>query len=289
MTFRRYAAERMATFTVLMFLAASLVYVMFHVAVHGPNRPRDSQPSRAEVVRYSHYAHESYGDFLWQFVRNGSLGRDLGSGEDITVPIVKRGLITLSVVGGGLILALLIGVPFGLAWATGPKAARIPVSTFAFLAVGLWSAWLALGLSYFVSYKWRLTPPAGYCDFFPPPNECGGPFDWAYHLTLPWITLGLPLSGLYAYTVRDTSLHVRRAGGTKKLAAIASARRVLRDIGFLIGAAVLVEYLFSVPGLGGTFIAALYHWADFAPWLEGVLVWIGVSRSPNVTPQVSET
>jgi ABC-type dipeptide/oligopeptide/nickel transport system permease component len=125
----------------MLFVAASLIIVMFHVFQRptlNPPRGLNGGPSpRLRVAQFRHYAHESYGDFLWQRVGHGSLGHSRVTGADLTQPMVEIGLITLSLVAGGLVLGLLVGVPLGLAWERWPRRAARPGAIFAYLGLSL--------------------------------------------------------------------------------------------------------------------------------------------------------
>ena len=46
------------------------------------------------------------------------------------------------------------------------------------------------------------TPITGYCDFFNPSTDCGGPVQWAWHMILPWITFAILFAALYVRMIR---------------------------------------------------------------------------------------
>jgi hypothetical protein len=61
-TYCRYAAERIGASLAVFFLAASLVYVIFHVVGPGDSVPRVDPTTKdgpARLARLHHYEHES--------------------------------------------------------------------------------------------------------------------------------------------------------------------------------------------------------------------------------------
>jgi peptide/nickel transport system permease protein len=268
-TFRRYAAERVAAFLVLLLAAVSLVFLMFHVI----DRPPDLAPN----PRYIRFAHESFGDFIWRLIGHGSLAHSsLDGGASFTVPIIKASLVTLSLVGGALLLALLIGIPLGVAWAKRPRIVGRPASVFAYVTLGLTPILLAVILPFYFGFKLGWFPLTGYCDFFNS-AACSGPAQWAHHLILPSIALGIPLAGLYSRVVNGLARGVRRIADAERRAAarrtaqIVLAKRLLRDSGYLIGGTILVEDIFRLPGLGRYFIQYVEFYDP--PVEEGVVVF----------------
>lgn len=263
-----------------MFFAASLAFVCFHVIGMRVNTLAWSQP---EFARYHRYMHESFGDFLWQLVGHGSLGRGLRTGGSLTLPIVRLAPVTLSLAGGAVVFALLVGVPLGLAWSR-RRLVRPFASPFIYLALGLFPIWVGLLLSYYLGFRAGLLPSNSYCDFFSPPRQsgCNGPPDWLAHLILPSITLGLPVAAVYTRVTHKLAQRVSRAReeatgdcseavrAARRKALIAFAKQVARNASWLIGATVFVEVIFSLPGLGYALIQSLYS-SDPAA-MEGILI-----------------
>ncbi len=135
--------------------------------------------------------------------------------------------------------------------------------------------WLGYMLSYFLSFRLGYLPLAGYCELMPAANRCSGPGPWAYHLLLPWLTLGLGVAALYARMVRAATLEALqedfvRTGRAKGLGEWTVVRRhvvpnallpivtmVAMDAALLFGSAVFVERVFNLPGLGTLLISSL--------------------------------
>lgn len=274
MTYRRYAAERLGASIAVLFLAASLTYVTFHVVGPGSTEPRidpTTVQGPAQLARYHRYENESYGDFLWQLVGHGSLGRDIYGGEDLTQETFAQAPPTLSLVAGAIVFALLVGISLGLLWARFRRVGKATAAPLSNLALATLPLWAALWLSFYFGYKTSLLPIAGYCSLFSSaPGSCGGPVQWAYHLILPSIALGLALAAVYAGVTRRLMLHVARvradvsddspnsARTARRRAAVAFGKLVVRNASWLIGATYFIELAFQLPGLGQGLLASFY-------------------------------
>jgi peptide/nickel transport system permease protein len=284
MRFRRYAIERIVATVGMAFLAVSVAFLICHVIGFRAARGQmlDSDPQIA--ANRAHYAHQSFGDFLWQMIGHGSLGHSLFTGEGVAGPVLRATTVTLSLVAWALFIALLIAVPLGLVWDRKPRWTRWFASPFVYLAISLLPIWVALELGLHLGLEWDVFPTAGYADFFDPAQGApGGPVQWAYHLILPGFVLGLPVAAIYTRVIRALARDVRRAGDKaspeERPEAVRSARAtafvvlfkgLLRDVGLLMGAAVFVESGFDLPGLGRTVVLVASS-AD-APFVECTLI-----------------
>jgi peptide/nickel transport system permease protein len=104
---------------------------------------------------------------------------------------------------------------------------------------------------------------------------CGGVYDWTTHLILPWLTFALFFLPLYVRMIRARLLETMgepyvltaRAKGASEVRAL--RRHVLKnallpittmlamDLGTAITAAIYVETVFGLPGLGLTLVSAI--------------------------------
>ena len=150
--------------------------------------------------------------------------------------------------------------------------------------------WIGLIFSYFFGYKWPLTPIAGYAEFFsPPPGGPGGPWQWFWHMILPWCTFALLFAALYVRMIRANVMETMNEDYIRTARAKgAPEQRVLRvhvlrnallpvvtmlgmDIGVALGGAVFTESVYNLPGLGRTAIIAIGNY-DLAV-VQGVVVF----------------
>ncbi len=263
MTFRRYAAERIGITALFLFLCACLSYVCFHLIGMSVDT---SQWDPNRIARLHRFEAEGFGTFLWQLIGHGSLGRSIYDGGSLAGEVESLAAPTLSVAGGALVVAVLVGVPLGLAWSRW-RQVRFFGTPFVYLMFGLIQVWVALLLSYWFGYRTELFPNSGYCPLTSDPNtDCSGAVQWAYHLILPSIVLGYLLAAVHAVVVRRLADGVGDAEKTptaERAAAVRAARShmdvayaklVARNWFWLIGATLFAEAMFNLHGLAQAFL-----------------------------------
>lgn len=189
-----------------------------------------------------------------QVVR-GDLGRTLFTKQLVAQELVERLPFTLALAGTALAFAVALSVPLGIVSAARPgswvdAAARV----FAISGISLPQFWLGLLLIYLVSFKLGLLPMMG----------SGGP----QHLVMPALTLAMGPAAMLTRMVRANMLELMSQDFAKTAYSKGLSERavlvkhVLRpalipvvtlvglQFGFLFGGAVVVETIFSWPGVG---------------------------------------
>jgi peptide/nickel transport system permease protein len=235
---------------------------------------------------------------------HGDLGFSWQTTMPVTADLAQRFPATLELVTLGLLLALAIGIPLGVAGARyrqGPL--RVAADYYGLLAGALPDFWLALVLIYvfYTLLAWA-PPPLGRIDLsIVSPEPVTGSLlidsllarDWeafrsaAAHLVLPVLTLGLINAGpilkmTQATTERmldaDFSRYAELCGLPRRVVVRQAFRNALPSVvtivsvlyGFLIGGAVLVEIVFSWGGAGQYAVQGVLN-ADLNPVLGFVL------------------
>jgi peptide/nickel transport system permease protein len=225
---------------------------------------------------------EEYGAFVWNFVTRLELGHSFATRQEVSDMIWRAAPVTISLVAGAAVLWLLIAFPVGILSAMRPRTLLDRAAmTFVLIGMSTHPAWIGFLLSYFFARKLGWVPYSGYCDVINPSTDCGGPAAWAYHLILPWITLALLFAAVYTRMIRATVLEVleedwvrtARAKGASEWQVLHN--HVLRnsllvvvtmlgmDLGLamvgtvLMGGAIFVERVFSLPGIGNMTLTAL--------------------------------
>ncbi|MCK1653632.1 ABC transporter permease [Bradyrhizobium sp. 149] len=191
----------------------------------------------------------------------GDFGTSFRTREPVTSMIAKRAWPTLQLIFAAMAFSVVIGVPLGFIAALKPGGI---VDTLAMvLAVsGLSIAkfWLGLVLMYFFALKLGWLPSFGYGD--------GG----LKYLILPAVTLGVSPMALFARTTRAAVLEIMTADfvRTARSKGMSETRvvkwHVMRNalviilttvglqFGGLMGQAVVVEKLYSWPGIGSLLV-----------------------------------
>ena len=191
----------------------------------------------------------------------GDFGTSFRTREPVTTMIAKRAWPTLQLIFAAMAFAILIGVPLGFIAALKPGGI---VDTLAMVVAvsGLSIAkfWLGLVLMYLFALKLGWLPSFGYGD--------GG----LKYLLLPAVTLGVSPMALFARTTRAAVLEIMtadfvRTARSKGMSEFRVVKwHVMRNalviilttvglqFGGLMGQAVVVEKLFSWPGIGSLLV-----------------------------------
>lgn len=254
-TLLRYLAARLALAPLMLWLIASLVFLLLRVApgdpidaLLGTRAPESARTAlRAQLGLDQPFLHQ-YGSFLGKLL-HGDLGASLTNQEPVTEVIRQSLPASLELGVMALLLAAAIGLAVGFSGIARPEgkldlAGRLyGIGTYALppfwaamvvqLVFAVWLGWLPVG----GRFPPTLLPPAG-SGFYLLDSLRGGlaTGDWEQllgsvrHLVLPAATLGLLLSGIFANALR---LNLRRALGSDYVEAARSrglgeARVVLR-------------------------------------------------------------
>jgi len=197
------------------------------------------------------------------FLKNlahGDLGTSFFFQESVLQLVWEKVPATLFLILYGTVLSVVIMVPMGLLAALHKDRLidQIIRATFLF-GLGLPSFWLGLVLILVLSVNIHLFPVSGYGNTFP---------DHLWRLFLPALTIAVSLAPILIRSLRNSVIdtlrldHVlmARAKGLREQRVM--RRHVLRNalistvtilginIGFLIGGTVVIENIFSIPGLG---------------------------------------
>src|SRR5438270_3654972 len=289
-----YLVRRIAWAGVLFLAITMVTFILFFVlpvsSAQFVRRTEFSSNDFKRSLAIDGPIYKQYGEFVSRIVRHGSLGASFDNRQDVNGIVVQAAPVTLSIVIGGAIVWMLIAIPVGVLSAVRPRSLLDRVTMVGVLiGISAHPLWIGLMLSYFVGYKWQLAPISGYCDFAYAATACGGPIQWAYHLMLPWITFAILFAALYARMIRANVLDVldedyvrtARAKGMSEWKVL--RRHVLRnaflpvitmlgmDIAVTLNAAVFVETVYGLPGLGRTAVRALQR--QDLPVILGIVVW----------------
>jgi len=241
----------------------------------------------------------------------GDLGFSYFTHRPVMVDLWERLPATLELVIVSLLISVVIGVPAGViaAWrqdTLGDLAIRI----VSILGLAVASFWMAIMLQLLFSMNLDLLPLRGRLDVSTPPVPTVTRFllidtllagrwdafvDACRHLVLPALTLASGCSaslvrftraGMLDVLKKDYIFYAKAAGYGRrqllwKFALRNAVTSTVTQIGLLFGAllvgAVVVENIFSWPGLGAYAVGAMYT-ADLQPLL-GVTILIGVMCS----------
>jgi peptide/nickel transport system permease protein len=274
----RYLIRRMLWACLLFVVITLVTYVIFFIIPANPAKLSCGQratelciKSAEKTLGLDKPVYVQYGKFLERLVIHQNLGKSFTTRQSVNKIVGNAAPVTASLVFGGAILWMLIALPIGILSALKPRS-LLDRSAMVFVLVGISAhpVWIGLILAYTVGFKLGWTPITGYCDFFNPATDCGGPVQWAYHLILPWITFAVLFAALYVRMIRANVMeasnedYVRTARAKGAPEHVVIRGHILRnallpvvtmlgmDIGAALGGAIFTETIFSLPGLGQT-------------------------------------
>jgi peptide/nickel transport system permease protein len=305
----RYVAARLALAPVMLWLLASLVFLLLRVApgdpidaLLGPKAPPAARAALRQQLGLDRPLLEQYGHFLGQLLQ-GDLGTSQAAQEPVTA--IVRDTLPASLELGlvALMLAALLGLAVGFSGIARPEgkvdlAGRLfGIGTYALppfwaamvvqLVFAVWLGWLPVG----GRFPATLVPPDGSGFYLLDSLRAGNLAQLLgslRHLALPAATLALLLSGIFTNALR---LNLRRALGSDYVEAARSRglseRRVVLHhalpnallpvltitgitVASLIGGALLIEVTFSWPGIAARLQEAIAQ-RDY-PLVQGIVV-----------------
>lgn len=210
-----------------------------------------------------------YGRWLGDAVRF-DFGESLASGQSVSSDILNRLPVTLSIALGAVVFGVLIGVPAGIF--AGMKAGTRADRGLIFgttLGIAIPNFWLAMVLILIFAVNLGWFPAVGFTRL------TESPWDWFRSLVLPSAALGTFVAASLARQLRGELAdvmqrsYVRTAwakGGSARLvvgkhalknAAIPAVTVLGLQLGALIGGTVILEQIFSIPGLGTYLLQAV--------------------------------
>jgi ABC-type dipeptide/oligopeptide/nickel transport system permease component len=196
----------------------------------------------------------------------GDLGTSFRTREPVTKLIAGRLWPSLKLTIAAMLFAIVVGIPLGFIAALRPGSVVDSISMVgAVSGLSLPKFWLGLMLMYLFALQLKWLPSFGYGD--------GG----LRHLLLPAVALGVSPLALLARTTRAAVLDVLNADFVRTARSKGMSERrvvtwhVMRNalvlvittvglqFGSLMGQAVVVEKLFSWPGLGSLLVDSVFQ------------------------------
>ena len=281
MNIARFLIRRVLAGIVVLWLVATVTFLLFFArpttTVARQLAGREATPAVINQVINSLGLNQSIAAQYWRFLDqllHGNLGYSYFTQEPVNTIIRQDLPPTISLVIGGLVLWLVVGLSVGIISATRPRSLFDRSATVAVL-VGLSMPVFVIGelliLFVFVplnkhGFTWIQTGYAGISQ---------GVLTWMGHMILPWITLAAVQAAVYTRltrgqlldtlgedyirTARSKGLTERRVvykhGVRAALTPVVSQLGV--DIGQLLGGVIVVESVFGLGGLGETSVQAI--------------------------------
>src|SRR5436305_3129317 len=297
----RYLIRRILWAILLFIIITFVTFVIFFRGTNDPARAQcggdQARPACLKLVT-EHYVlnkplYVQYWRFFDRLVVHQNLGYSYANGSSVNQTIAKAAPVTASLVFGGAVIWMMIALSLGVYSALRPRS-LLDRTAMVFVLIGISAhpIWIGLIFEYVFGVKLGWTPIANYANFFGAPADSGlpgGPWQWFYHLILPWFTFALLFAALYVRMIRanvietlnEDFVRTARAKGAPEGQVIRS--HVLRnallpvvtmlgmDIGIALGGAIFTETVYQLHGLGWTLINAVG--ADDFATVQGVVVF----------------
>jgi len=209
--------------------------------------------------------HERYFDYMLKLAQ-GDLGRSFLRRDPVNLLVIERIWPSLKLAVAAMLVALCLGIPLGFFSALRQGSWLDTASMVgAVSGVSIPQFWLGLLLMYALAVALPLLPTSGYGD------------GSLRHMIMPAFTLGVSYMALLARTTRAAVVEIKladfiRTARAKGLAEIViNHKHILRNalilvlttaglqFGALIGNTVIVEKLFSWPGVGSLLVDSIFQ------------------------------
>ena len=257
----RFIIRRLLGMILVIFLIFTITFIIAYLIPADPARAIAGPKAKPETLKLirkelglDQKLHVQYLRYL-----NRILHGDLGTSYRQRMPVTKilrnRLPATAQLAFAGVLVEVLLGIPVGIISAYWQRSIWDRTSMLlALFGVSAPSFWLGLVLLYLFGYRWPILP-------------LGGP-GGITHMILPAITLGAAGAAWYARMLRSSMLDIlqadyvrtARAKGLSERAVL--FRHVLKnaiqpiismigmDLAYYLGGLVLIEAVFSWPGIG---------------------------------------
>jgi len=206
--------------------------------------------------------------YFLQNLSQGEMGRSIVFKIGVLDLMANRILPTVLLVVGSVILSLLITVPLAsLAARHRGRPLDHAIRLVSTAGLGLPAFWLGIMLIILLSVNLGLFPVAGFGDTW---------LDRLHHMVLPCLTVALALSAVLTRNLRasmiaemasDQATAARARGLPERMifrrhvlpnSLVPTINLLAVNIGWLIGGSVVVETVFSLPGLGQLLVRGIF-------------------------------
>ncbi|WP_131104576.1 ABC transporter permease [Ornithinimicrobium sufpigmenti] len=268
------------------------------VTIAGPDATTEQVAAVRERLGLNDPVLIQYWNWLVSAVQ-GDLGTSLFTSRPVARSIADSLPVTLALTAAAVLVSLVIAIPLAIVAALrqGSWIDRL-ASLGSSVGIALPSFWLGMMLVLLFSINLGVLPATGYVPLADDPGQ------WARHLILPAITLGVAAAAESARQLRGSIIEVMKQDYVRTARAkglqgwVVIGKHVMKNasvplvtvlgvqITFMLGGALLVEQVFGIPGMGMVAINAVTQ-RDI-PVIQGiVLIAVLVAMIVNLLVDVT--
>ncbi len=289
----RYLTRRLLGLLAVLLGISVVVFLMIHLIpgdtvqlLLGTETSQEQIDTLRRVFGLDRPLHEQFADWFGRLAR-GDFGTSLRTSRPVLPDILARFGVTVQLTLASMTVALLVAVPLGVASAVNRgRVADVVSRVTALVGLSVPNFWLGTILILFVSLALGWLPPIGFTSVLE------NPWIGAQTLILPAIALGTALAAFVMRMLRSTLLEVLRQDYIRTARAKGVRERVVLythalknafipvltvigiQIGHLLGGAVIIEEVFSLPGIGRFLLNGIYQ-RDY-PVVQGGVLFVAL-------------
>jgi peptide/nickel transport system permease protein len=266
----RFAVRRIGQMLVVLFAVSVLTFLIFNVIPGGDPAlrmaGRQPDPGQLERIReewgFDEPVYVQYIETMKQTFSGNLVS--YSTNQDVIDELWSRIPRTFALAIGAAIMWMGFSIAIGLFTAVraGKFSDRL-LTILALIGISMPVFWIGALMNYYLGFKWGLFPNGGYVPF------TEDPWEWFYHLLMPWTALSILFIGVYSRVLRsnvldtmnDDFVRTARAKGLGERQVL--LKHVLRnsltpivtlwglDFGAVLGGAtILTETVFDLQGVG---------------------------------------
>jgi len=285
----RLVITRLAAAVPTLLFATFVVFGLQHVGsadpaalVAGENASTERIAEVREQLGLNDPLVVQYGKWLGD-VLTGDLGRSIVGTEPVATTIGRTLPISLQLVLAALLISVVVGIPLGtLAAIRASRPTDVALTSASAVGVSIPNFWLGLVVINVLAINWQIFPARGFATIGDGIGEA------IRHTVLPAFVLSTSGIAIVTRQVRGAMIEALNAASVRthlakglpwrhivwKYALRNSAVTILTVIGLLVnttlGATVVVEAVFAIPGMGTRVVTAARS-RDF-PVIQGVVL-----------------
>jgi peptide/nickel transport system permease protein len=285
MDLARFVVRRLARLLLTVFIISTIIFFVIRVIPGDPAliiAGMDAPPETVQAIRAKLGTDRPIGVQYIQWlssIARFDFGNTLISGEPVSKLILERFPLTLTLALLGISIGVLIAVPLGVLsavkrWSFWDYFGLV----FSQMGMAIPSFWLAILLLLLFAVKLPIFPLFGgeTASSFVLPAISLGIARAAVILRLTRASMVEELSKEYVITARAKGLTERmvKYKHALKNALLPVITVTGIEFGYMLGGAIIIEQVFSLPGLGRLFLYGIYQ-RDF-PLIQGGVVFVAI-------------